>query len=140
MFKVTFLKQPLGFKHSLGFIKSMGLAVWVVSMSAVAAAPTPTPTLGQAPAAGTTPAPAIAIPDAPALAATGFILVDGETGDVLAQNNADQRLPPASLTKMMSSYLVIDELIRGRINETNMVNISVKAWKMEGSRDRKSVV
>lgn len=60
--------------------------------------------------------------------------MDGETGETLAQFNADERLPPASLTKMMSSYLVIDELVRGRINETNLVNISVKAWKMEGSR------
>lgn len=60
--------------------------------------------------------------------------MDSETGEVLAENNADQRLPPASLTKMMSSYLVVDEIERGRIAETNMVTISVKAWKMEGSR------
>ncbi|RZA00523.1 MAG: D-alanyl-D-alanine carboxypeptidase [Moraxellaceae bacterium] len=107
----------------------------MVSMGTFAASsPAPTPTLGQSAPAGAAPTPTVSIPDAPSLAASGYILIDGETGEVLAQNNADQRLPPASLTKMMSSYLVIDELIRGRINETNMVTISVKAWKMEGSR------
>ncbi|GGY61751.1 D-Ala-D-Ala carboxypeptidase [Cellvibrio zantedeschiae] len=128
MFKVT------SFSKTSGLIKSLSCAALLVSLSVVAATPAPTPTPGQAAPAGATPAPTVSIPEAPALAATGYILIDGETGEVLAQNNADQRLPPASLTKMMSSYLVIDELIRGRINETNMVNISVKAWKMEGSR------
>jgi len=122
MFKATSILKPLS------------LAALIISMGAFAAPPTPT--LGQNPpaAAGAAPAPAISIPEAPVLAASGYILIDGETGEVLAQNNADQRLPPASLTKMMSSYLVIDELVRGRIAETNMVTISVKAWKMEGSR------
>ena len=77
---------------------------------------------------------AAAIPAAPQLAATGYILIDASTGAVLAEQNADQRLPPASLTKMMSSYLVVDEIERGRIAPSNLVNISVKAWKMEGSR------
>ncbi|HSC68573.1 MAG TPA: D-alanyl-D-alanine carboxypeptidase family protein [Cellvibrio sp.] len=74
------------------------------------------------------------IPAAPALAATGFILVDATTGSIVAESNSDQRLPPASLTKMMSSYLVVDEIEKGRITEDAMVNISVKAWKMGGSR------
>lgn len=108
------------------------------AVSSFAATPTAsapsTPTLGQASSANPAQAQAAFVPEAPQLAASGYILVDGETGETLAQSNADQRLPPASLTKMMSSYLVIDELVRGRINETNMVNISVKAWKMEGSR------
>ncbi|MET0357096.1 MAG: D-alanyl-D-alanine carboxypeptidase family protein, partial [Cellvibrio sp.] len=120
------------FKSTSLFTKPLSIALLVMSMSAIAQnPPAPTPTLGQA-----TPAAAAqsAIPEPPRLAATGYILVDGETGETLAHNNADQRLPPASLTKMMSSYLVIEELVRGRINETNMVNISVKAWKMEGSR------
>ncbi|MFO1388330.1 D-alanyl-D-alanine carboxypeptidase family protein [Cellvibrio sp.] len=119
-------------------IKSLSCAAFVFSLGAVAAPPTPTaastPVPGQAAPAGAAPAPKVSIPEAPSLAATGYILVDGETGETLAQFNADERLPPASLTKMMSSYLVIDELVRGRINETNLVNISVKAWKMEGSR------
>ncbi|MFC3116113.1 D-alanyl-D-alanine carboxypeptidase family protein [Cellvibrio fontiphilus] len=75
-----------------------------------------------------------AIPAAPQLAATGYILVDATTGSIVAEYNSAQRLPPASLTKMMSSYLVVDEIEKGRISEDSLVNISVKAWKMGGSR------
>lgn len=76
----------------------------------------------------------LVIPAAPQLAATGYILVDATTGNIVAESNSEQRLPPASLTKMMSSYLVVDEIEKGRITEDAMVNISVKAWKMGGSR------
>ena len=120
------------FKSLVSFSKPLSIALLAVSLNTMAQTPAPTPTLGQVSSAqAAVPA---AIPDAPLLAASGYILVDGETGEVLAQNKADERLPPASLTKMMSSYLVIEELVNGRINESNMVNISVKAWKMEGSR------
>ncbi|HEX7764726.1 MAG TPA: D-alanyl-D-alanine carboxypeptidase family protein, partial [Cellvibrio sp.] len=89
------------------------------------------PTPGAAPVVEQKPA---VIPAAPQLAATGFILVDATTGSIVAESNSEQRLPPASLTKMMSSYLVVDEIEKGRITEDAMVNISVKAWKMGGSR------
>src|SRR5690606_37603737 len=46
----------------------------------------------------------VVIPQAPQLAASGYILVDATTGSIIAEHNADERLPPASLTKMMSSY------------------------------------
>lgn len=118
---------PRTLKHSAVALSLFG-ALW-----ASAEQPTlgQTPQPGQQPAAATAPS---AIPAAPELAASGYILIDALTGDVLAENNADTRLPPASLTKMMSSYLVVDEIERGRIAESNMVTISVKAWKMEGSR------
>jgi D-alanyl-D-alanine carboxypeptidase (penicillin-binding protein 5/6) len=74
------------------------------------------------------------IPAPPQLAATGYILVDATTGSIVAEYNSAERLPPASLTKMMSSYLVVDEIEKGKIAEDAMVNISVKAWKMGGSR------
>jgi D-alanyl-D-alanine carboxypeptidase (penicillin-binding protein 5/6) len=132
-FSCLFLSDFFMFTSVTSFTKPLGFALLAMSLSVFAQ--TPAPTLGQASSATAAPsAMPAAIPDAPQLAASGFILVDGETGETLAQSNADQRLPPASLTKMMSSYLVIDELIRGRINETNLVSISVKAWKMEGSR------
>lgn len=76
----------------------------------------------------------IAIPQAPQLAATGYILVDATTGSIVAEYNSEERLPPASLTKMMSSYLVTDALEKGSISEDAMVPISVKAWRMGGSR------
>lgn len=114
-------------------LNSLGAAVIALSFLQSAYAQNPTPTLGQssAPVAGQQTS---AIPAPPQLAATGYILIDAETGETLAESNADQRLPPASLTKMMSSYLVVDEIERGRIAETNKVTVSVKAWKMGGSR------
>ncbi|WP_416053943.1 D-alanyl-D-alanine carboxypeptidase family protein [Marinibactrum halimedae] len=74
------------------------------------------------------------IPAPPQLAATGYLLIDATTGKVLVEHNANEPLPPASLTKMMTSYIVSSEIERGNINETDLVPISVRAWKMGGSR------
>jgi serine-type D-Ala-D-Ala carboxypeptidase (penicillin-binding protein 5/6) len=74
------------------------------------------------------------IPNAPSLAASGYILVDATTGSVVAEHNAEQKLAPASLTKMMTSYLVVDAIEKGQITEKDSVTISVKAWQMGGSR------
>ena len=76
----------------------------------------------------------VIIPSPPQLAATGYLLMDADTGTVIVEHNADERLPPASLTKMMSSYIVSEEIENGRIGEKDMVNISVKAWRMGGSK------
>jgi len=76
----------------------------------------------------------IIIPAPPQLAASGYLLIDATTGEVLVAENADVQLPPASLTKMMTSYIVAGEISRGNFQESTMVNISVKAWKMEGSK------
>lgn len=74
------------------------------------------------------------IPAPPQLAASGYLLIDADTGKVLVENNADQPLPPASLTKMMTSYIVSSEIDSGNMHEDDLVNISVKAWKMGGSK------
>lgn len=74
------------------------------------------------------------IPAPPQLAATGYLLVDADSGKVLVEHNADEQLPPASLTKMMTSYIVSGEIERGNLSEDTMVPISVKAWKMGGSK------
>ncbi len=74
------------------------------------------------------------IPAPPQLAATGYILIDADTGHVIVEHNADESLPPASLTKMMSAYIVSQEVKRGNLSEDDMVNISVKAWRMGGSK------
>jgi D-alanyl-D-alanine carboxypeptidase (penicillin-binding protein 5/6) len=124
------------FNNLSSFAKPLAIVLLAGSLSSLAIAQSPTPTLGQSstPTLGQSTPQAAAIPSAPQLAASGYILIDGETGETIAEQNADQRLPPASLTKMMSSYLVVDELEHGRISENSMVNISVKAWKMGGSR------
>lgn len=119
-------------------IKNVFASVLLVSSSllfaqqpttSIPSATLPTPTPGQV-----VEQKPMVIPAAPQLAATGFILVDATTGNIVAESNSEQRLPPASLTKMMTSYLVVDEIEKGRITEDAMVNISVKAWKMGGSR------
>lgn len=76
----------------------------------------------------------VIIPAPPQLAASGYLLIDADTGKVLVDHNADQPLPPASLTKMMTSYIVSSEVDSGNMDETDLVNISVKAWKMGGSK------
>ncbi|MBU2887612.1 D-alanyl-D-alanine carboxypeptidase [Gilvimarinus agarilyticus] len=76
----------------------------------------------------------VLIPAPPQLAATGYLLLDADTGEVLVEHNADEQLPPASLTKMMTSYIVTNELEHGRLGEQDLVNVSVKAWKMGGSK------
>lgn len=74
------------------------------------------------------------IPEAPAIEATAYVLMDAKTGKVITAYNADAKVPPASLTKMMTSYIVSHEIQKGNISESDQVQISVKAWKAEGSR------
>ncbi|MCA0893061.1 D-alanyl-D-alanine carboxypeptidase family protein [Microbulbifer agarilyticus] len=74
------------------------------------------------------------IPAPPQLAASAYILVDAHTGQVLVEHDADKQIPPASLTKMMTSYIVSEELEKGVIKEQDMVNISEKAWRKGGSK------
>jgi D-alanyl-D-alanine carboxypeptidase (penicillin-binding protein 5/6) len=74
------------------------------------------------------------IPKPPSLAATSYLLMDANSGEVLVEYNADKLLPPASLTKMMTSYVAIEEIDFGNITMDEQVRISVKAWKAVGSR------
>lgn len=73
-------------------------------------------------------------PGAPNLDATGYILMDGTSGKILVEKNADNRMPPASLTKLMSLYIISNALKNGQIHLDDKVRISTKAWKTEGSR------
>lgn len=74
------------------------------------------------------------IPAAPKLQATGYLLIDATNGEVLVEHNADQPLPPASLTKMMTAYIAEREIAEGRISFDDKVPVSIKAWKTGGSR------
>lgn len=74
------------------------------------------------------------IPRAPDIAATSYVLMDATTGDILVESNADIPLPPASLTKIMTDYVVANELENGNITLDEDVYISVKAWQMDGSK------
>lgn len=80
------------------------------------------------------PSPQAAIPSPPQLAARSWILMDADSQRVLASHNPDLRLPPASLTKLMTAYLVERELDRGTITMEEEVTVSEKAWRTGGSK------
>jgi serine-type D-Ala-D-Ala carboxypeptidase (penicillin-binding protein 5/6) len=74
------------------------------------------------------------IPAPPTVNARAYILVDHLSGRVLGQDHADDRAEPASLTKLMTAYVVFTALSEGRLKLTDMVTISEHAWRSEGSR------
>ncbi|MDP3589021.1 MAG: D-alanyl-D-alanine carboxypeptidase family protein [Methylobacter sp.] len=76
----------------------------------------------------------ITTPPAPTIAASAYMLMDYDSGKVLAENNADVKLAPASLTKIMSVYVVFREISNGHLHLDDQVTISQKAWQTPGSR------
>ncbi len=74
------------------------------------------------------------VPAPPIIGAKSYLVVDSRTGAELAVLNPDEPLPPASLTKLMTTYVVFDALARGQLSLDEEVTISEKAWRMEGSR------
>lgn len=74
------------------------------------------------------------IPATPKIKAKGYLLMDFNSGRILAEKKSDQRMEPASLTKMLTSYVVSYELANGTIKLSDMVTVSEKAWRMQGSR------
>ncbi len=71
---------------------------------------------------------------APDIKASSYLLVDFHSGVELAEKNADKQIEPASITKLMTAYVIYKELAKGSISVQDTVLISKKAWKMEGSR------
>lgn len=99
-------------------IFSLFITLLFVSFHAVSA-PLPTPSI---------------TPSAPKSVANSYILIDFNSGKVIADKNADKQVEPASLTKIMTGYIVINELSMGNIALEDKVTISKKAWKMPGSK------
>jgi serine-type D-Ala-D-Ala carboxypeptidase (penicillin-binding protein 5/6) len=91
-----------------------GLTFWLLAAAAHAAAPI--------------------IPPPPSVAASSYLLMDADTRRVLVEYNSHEPLPPASLTKIMTSYLAAVELHAERISHDDQVPVSVKAWQTGGSR------
>jgi len=89
-----------------------------------AALPLPAPVLAQSAGASA----------APQIAAAAHLLVDVTSGQTLAAANADERRDPASLTKLMTAYVVFGALRAKTIQPSQMVNVSERAWRAEGSR------
>lgn len=73
-------------------------------------------------------------PAAPSLSAKSYILVDFNSGEVLVESNPDMRVAPASITKIMTSYVVFKELAGGNLKLSDKVNVSETAWRTIGSR------
>jgi len=84
--------------------------------------------------AGTTAAQTLPAPAPPIIGAKSYLIVDSRTGHELASLNADAPLAPASLTKLMTTYVVFKALNDGQIRLEDEVTISEKAWRTEGSR------
>jgi D-alanyl-D-alanine carboxypeptidase (penicillin-binding protein 5/6) len=80
------------------------------------------------------PAPAMTIPTAPQVDARAYILVDYRTDKILAAKDAVARVEPASLTKLMTAYIVFQELAAGKLKLNEQVTVSEHAWRSEGSR------
>jgi D-alanyl-D-alanine carboxypeptidase (penicillin-binding protein 5/6) len=74
------------------------------------------------------------IPAPPQLGATSYILMDFNSGRVLVESNPDMRVEPASITKLMTAYVVFGELTKGKIALDQVVPVSEAAWRSEGSR------
>jgi serine-type D-Ala-D-Ala carboxypeptidase (penicillin-binding protein 5/6) len=98
----------------------------VQPFAALAQTPVPTPT---PPPAALPP-----IPAAPAVAARAYILKDFNSGEVLVEREADAQMDPASITKLMTAYVVFSELRKGQLTLDDMVPISERAWRTGGSR------
>ena len=74
------------------------------------------------------------IPAEPSINAKSWILIDASTGTVILENNADLRLPPASLAKMMTTYITSNEIKAGRMKPEDLVTISDNAWRKGGAK------
>ncbi len=94
------------------------------------------PLVAQSPEAPASAAEAAAtpVPQAPEIGAKGYLLMDHDSGVVLTSTNADARLEPASLTKIMTAYVVFHELAEGNLALDDMALISEKAWRTGGSK------
>ena len=71
---------------------------------------------------------------APVIEGKSWLLIDQDSGAVLSAGDPDLQIEPASLTKLMTAYIIFRELAEGRQNLDDMVFVSEKAWRMEGSR------
>ena len=77
---------------------------------------------------------AMPVPQAPAVKARAYLVEDFHSGQTIAAKNPDQRIEPASITKLMSAYVVFQEIRNGTLSLEDKVQISEKAWRTPGSR------
>ena len=109
------------------------IAALATAVVGLAFAQTPAPQPVPQTAAPTAAAAPIAIPPAPKPVGTAWILMDYTTGQVLAGENYDERVEPASITKVMTSYVLAAEQANGKIKPTDQVMMSERAWREGGA-------
>lgn len=97
--------------------------IWPVTFFAVLAVASSASALGQT-----------LMPRPPEVAASSYILIDARTGNIIMEHNSDEALPPASLTKMMTSYIAEVEIDNGNLTHDDQVFISERAWRTQGSK------
>jgi D-alanyl-D-alanine carboxypeptidase (penicillin-binding protein 5/6) len=113
------------------FLRAFLALALVASLAAVPAwAQTPVPDARPVPNANT----ARPVPAPPQIGANSYLLVDFNSDRILVEHNADLRVEPASITKLMTAYVVFSELDQGNITLEETVTISEKAWRTGGSR------
>jgi D-alanyl-D-alanine carboxypeptidase (penicillin-binding protein 5/6) len=118
---------PESFRMPVFRLFAVALATF---LAGVASAQTPTPApVPAAPAAQPAPTPTAPVPTG----AKAWVLMDFASGQVLAGENVDAPMEPASITKVMTSYVVAAEMANGKIKSTDRVRISENAWKSGGA-------
>lgn len=119
---MTVVKETIGFRRYRMATADMGarkgVSFWSVVILALLAFPLK----------------AMSQPQAPQVPVRGYILMDFDSGYTLARKNADKRLEPASITKLMTAYILYKALKDGSVALTDKIRVSEKAWRMEGSR------
>ena len=120
-------------------VSRMLLAAAATAMVGIAVAqdPAPTPQPTPRPAAPAAAAPALSddlpTPPPPSITGTAWVVMDYATGQILAGENADERVEPASITKVMTSYVIAAELAAGKIKPDDQVLMSENAWRKGGA-------
>lgn len=118
-------------KRQFSLSKLVLFAYFAIHSSFFYADSLPSMNLAQPSAPGNNP---LITPAAPPLNAKAFILIDIDSGKIIAEKNSEEHLPPASLTKMMTLYVVSNALNNNQIHLNDSVRISDIAWKTGGSR------
>ena len=74
------------------------------------------------------------VPNSPELDLKSYILIEPNTNTIIAEFNSDSQIEPASMTKIMTSYVLADQIANDLVSLDDQVLISEKAWRMEGSK------
>ena len=106
------------------------LATFAVGL---ALAQSPQPAMPQPAAAQPAASDALPVPPPPEVTGTAWVLMDAASGNVLAGENYDEQLEPASITKVMTSYVIAAEMAAGKVSRDDQVMMTENAWRTGGA-------